>query len=185
MILAVFAAWERTTKHPMLNLAFFRQRSFAAAIPAVAAVTFGLYGALFVLTQFMQFSLGYTPLQAGVRVLPAAAAVVVIAPTSALLVRAIGTKLTMAAGLALIAAGLWQISGATVTTTFAGTVLGMVLLGAGPAGHPDRHRLRHRLGARRATAAWRPRPAPRPSSSAARSASRSSAACSTPATRTR
>ena len=131
MILAVFAAWERTTKHPMLNLAFFRQRSFAAAIPAVAAVTFGLYGALFVLTQFMQFSLGYTPLQAGVRVLPAAAAVVVIAPTSALLVRAIGTKLTMAAGLALIAAGLWQISGATVTTTFAGTVLGMVLLGAG------------------------------------------------------
>jgi EmrB/QacA subfamily drug resistance transporter len=131
MILAVFAAWERTTKHPMINLAFFRRRSFSAAIPAVAAVTFGLYGALFVLTQFMQFFLGYTPLQAGVRVLPAAAAVVVIAPASALLVRAIGTKLTMAAGLALIAAGLWQISGATVTTTFAGTVLGMVLLGAG------------------------------------------------------
>ncbi len=131
MILAVFAAWERTTRHPMLNLAFFRQRSFAAAIPAVAAVTFGLYGALFVLTQFMQFVLGYTPLQAGVRVLPAAAAVVVIAPASALLVRTIGTKLTMAAGLALIAAGLWQVSGATVTTTFAGTVLGMVLLGAG------------------------------------------------------
>ena len=45
--------------------------------------------------------------------------------------RAIGAKLTMAAGLALIAAGLWQISGATVTTTFGGMVLGMVLLGAG------------------------------------------------------
>jgi len=130
-VLAVFAAWERITTHPMLNLAFFRQRSFSAAIPAVAAVTFGLYGALFVLTQFMQFLLGYTPLQAGIRVLPAAAAVVVIAPASALLVRTIGTKLTMAAGLALIAAGLWQISGATVTTTFAGTVVGMVLLGAG------------------------------------------------------
>ena len=130
-VLAVFAAWERITTHPMLNLAFFRQRSFSAAIPAVAAVTFGLYGALFVLTQFMQFLLGYTPPQAGIRVLPAAAAVVVIAPASALLVRTIGTKLTMAAGLALIAAGLWQISGATVTTTFAGTVVGMVLLGAG------------------------------------------------------
>ena len=130
-ILAIFAAWERTTKHPMLHLSFFRQRSFSAAIPAVVMLTFGLYGALFVLTQFLQFSLGYTPLQAGVRLLPAAAAIVVIAPTSALRVRAIGTKLTMAAGLALIAAGLWQISGATVTTTFAGTVLGMVLLGAG------------------------------------------------------
>ena len=94
-------------------------------------MTFGLYGALFVLTQFMQFFLGYTPLQAGIRVLPAAAALVVVALPSARLVRVIGTKLTMAAGLALIAAGLWQISGATVTTTFAGTVLGMVLLGAG------------------------------------------------------
>jgi len=130
-VLALFAAWERITTHPLLNLSFFGQRSFSAGLPAVAAVTFGLYGALFVLTQFMQFFLGYTPLQAGIRVLPAAAAVVVVAPPSARLVRVIGTKLTMAAGLALIAAGLWQISGATVTTTFAGTVLGMVLLGAG------------------------------------------------------
>jgi len=130
-VLALFAAWERITTHPLLHLSFFRQRSFSAGLPAEAAVTFGLYGALFVLTQFMQFFLGYTPLQAGVRVLPAAAALVVVAPPSAWLVRVIGTKLTMAAGLALIAAGLWQISGATVTTTFAGTVLGMVLLGAG------------------------------------------------------
>ena len=129
-VLALFAAWERITTHPLLNLSFFGQRSFSAGLPAVAAVTFGLYGALFVLTQFMQFFLGYTPLQAGIRVLPAAAAVVVVAPPSARLVRVIGTKLTMAAGLALIAAGLWQISGATATT-FAGTVLGMVLLGAG------------------------------------------------------
>ena len=130
-ILALFAIWERTTSHPMLNLGFFRQRSFSAAIPAVATVTFGLYGGLFVLTQFLQFSLGFTPLQTGIRILPAASALVVIAPASALLVRVIGAKFTMAAGLALIAGGLWQISGATVTTTFAGTVLGIVLLGAG------------------------------------------------------
>ncbi len=129
--LALFALWERHTTHPMLNLSYFRNRSFSAAITAVSTVTFGLYGALFVLTQFMQFFLGYTPLQAGVRVLPAAAAVVIVAPPSARLVRAIGTKLTMTAGLALIAAGLWQISTATMATTYAGTVLGMVLLGAG------------------------------------------------------
>jgi EmrB/QacA subfamily drug resistance transporter len=130
-VLAIFAAWERFTSHPMLHLSFFRQRSFSAAIPAVVTLTFGLFGALFVLTQFLQFDLGFTPLQAGIRLLPAAAAIVVIAPASAVGVRAIGTKLTMAAGLALIAAGLWQISGATVGTTFAGAVLGMVLLGAG------------------------------------------------------
>jgi EmrB/QacA subfamily drug resistance transporter len=130
-MLAAFAAWERHTSHPLLNLNFFRKREFSAALPAVATAMFGLYGALFVLTQFLQFSLGYTPLQTGIRVLPAASALLVIAPLSARLVNSIGPKLTMAAGLVLIAAGLWQISGATVATTFTGTVLGMVLLGAG------------------------------------------------------
>jgi EmrB/QacA subfamily drug resistance transporter len=129
--LGAFVLWEKTTTHPLLNLRFFTKREFSAAIPAVATVTFGLYGALFVLTQFLQFSLGFTPLQTGVRVLPAASALLVIAPASAPIVKHIGAKLTMAAGLVLIAAGLWQISGATVTTTFAGTVLGMSLLGAG------------------------------------------------------
>ena len=86
-VLVIFALWERWCPSPLLDLGYFRNRAFGAAIPAVATVTFGLYGALFVLTQFLQFSLGFSPLQAGVRVLPAAAAVVAIAPLSAVGVR--------------------------------------------------------------------------------------------------
>jgi EmrB/QacA subfamily drug resistance transporter len=130
-LVAIFAYWEHLSSHPMLHLSFFRQRSFAAAIPAVATVTFGLTGALFVLTQFLQFSLGFSPLQAGIRILPAAGAVMLAAPLSAVGVRVAGPKLTMAAGLALIAAGLWLVSGVTPSTTFGGIVLGMVLCGAG------------------------------------------------------
>ena len=130
-VLAGFVALERLSAHPMLQLGFFRDRAFGAAIPAVATVSFGLSGALFVLTQFLQFSLGYSPLAAGVRVLPAAAAVVVIAPLSAVGVRFLGPKVTMATGLALIAAGLWLVSGITVSTGYSGIVAGMVLLGAG------------------------------------------------------
>ena len=130
-VLAVFAAWERASTHPMLNLGFFRRRQFSVAIGSVGLVTFGLFGALFVLTQFMQFDLGYTPLQAGIRVLPAAGAIALVAPLSALLVRAAGTKLTATAGLLIVAGGLWQISGATVTTTYLGTLPGMVMLGIG------------------------------------------------------
>ena len=130
-ILALFAAWERASTHPMLNLGFFRRRQLSAAIASVGLVTFGLFGALFVLTQYLQFDLGYTALQAGVRVLPAAGAIAVVAPLSALLVRAIGTKLTAASGLLIVAGGLWQISGATVTTTYPGTLAGMILLGVG------------------------------------------------------
>ena len=126
-----FAAWERFTSHPMLNLRFFRQRAFSAAIASIGLATLGLFGSLFVLTQFLQFDLGYTPLQAGVRVLPAAGAIAVIAPLSALLQRSIGTKLTVAAGLVIVGAGLWQISLATAGATYLDTVAGMIMLGIG------------------------------------------------------
>jgi EmrB/QacA subfamily drug resistance transporter len=131
VVLGVFAVWERVTTHPMLNLRFFRNRGFSAAVSSVGLVTFGLFGALFVLTQFLQFDLGYTALQAGIRVLPAAGAIAVVAPISTLLVRAAGTKLTVAAGLLVIAGGLWQIAGATVTSTYTSTLPGMIMLGLG------------------------------------------------------
>jgi hypothetical protein len=130
-MLTAFALWERRSSHPMLNLASFRRRAFSAAIASAGLATLGLFGALFVLTQFLQFDLGYTPLQAGLRVLPAAGAIAVVAPVSALLLRAIGTKLTAAAGLFVIGSGLWQLSLATTGSTYLSTVSGMVRLGIG------------------------------------------------------
>jgi EmrB/QacA subfamily drug resistance transporter len=131
VVLAVFAIWERHSSHPMLNLGFFRRREFSWAIGSVGMATIGLFGTLFVLTQFLQFDLGYTPLQAGVRTLPAAGAIAVVSPLSALLQRAVGTKLTVAAGLFVICAGLWQISLATATATYADAVAGIVIAGSG------------------------------------------------------
>ena len=130
-VLAAFTIWEHYSSHPMLNMQFFRQRAFSAAISSIGLATLGLFGALFVLTQFLQFDLGYTPLQAGLRVLPAAGAIAVVAPLSALLLRSIGTKFTAATGLFVIGAGLWQISMATTSSTYLSTVAGMVLLGIG------------------------------------------------------
>ena len=131
VVLAVFAAWEWVSSHPMLNLEFFRHRRFSAAVGSVGLVTFGLFGTLFVMTQFLQFGLGYSALQAGVRVLPAAGAIAVVAPLSTILVRAAGTKLTVAAGLLTVAGGLWQLSTASAATTYAGVLPGLILLGIG------------------------------------------------------
>jgi hypothetical protein len=97
----------------------------------VGLVTFGLFGALFVMTQFLQFGLGYSALQAGVRVLPAAGAIAVVAPLSTPLVRLAGTKLTVAAGLLTVAGGLWQLSTVSAATTFSGVLPGLILLGVG------------------------------------------------------
>ena len=64
-------------------------------------------GALFLQTQLLQFDLGYSPLQAGLRILPVAAVLCVSAPLSPVAARFIGIKFTVAAGLAAIAGGLW------------------------------------------------------------------------------
>ena len=129
--LAGFVGWESRTSHPMLRLRFFRQAGFSGAIASTATMSFALMGMLFVLTQFLQFQLGYSALQAGIRMLPAAGAIAVVAPLSALVVRRLGTKLTVALGLALVTGGLWQISGATVTTTYSGVVAGAIMIGIG------------------------------------------------------
>ncbi len=132
-VLACFAAWERATSHPMLNLRFFREPSFSAPIASVSLTMFGLIGSLFLLTQFLQFVLGYSALQAGLRMLPTAATIAVIAPLSVIAVRRAGTKLTIAAGLLLIAAGLWQVSNSTVGWTYTDMLPGMILTGVGAA----------------------------------------------------
>src|SRR5579884_67024 len=129
--LIAFAAWERQSSHPMLNLGFFSRRSFTAAMVSVGMLMFGLMSALFLMTQLLQFQLGYSPLQAGVRTLPAAGSIAVVAPLSGVLVRRLGVKLTVAGGLLVAAGGLWQISGASITTTFGGILPGMVMIGVG------------------------------------------------------
>ncbi|MGW2717728.1 MFS transporter [Streptomyces sp. NPDC001492] len=130
-VLVCFAVWEGTTSHPMLNLGFFGNRRFSFATTSVALAMFGLFGALFVLTQYLQFGLGYTALATGVRVLPVAGLLAVVAPLSPVLVRAAGTKVVVGTGLLVVAGGLWQLSRADVSSTYGDVAGGMLLLGLG------------------------------------------------------
>ena len=132
VVLAAFVGWEARSHHPMLNLGFFSDRRFSIAAAAELLGTFGLLGALFLLTQFLQFVLGLSPLQAGLRILPMAVVLVASAALSPLLARAVGVKFTVAAGLTAIAGALWQISAAsTPATTYADVLPGLLLIGLG------------------------------------------------------
>jgi EmrB/QacA subfamily drug resistance transporter len=130
-VLAAFIAWELHTAHPMLRLAFFRKRAFASAVACVAPTAFGLFGALFVLTQLLQSDLGYTPLQAGLRLLPTAGAIAVCAPLTTPLVQKGGVRVTIPVGLLAIAGGLFQISTLSVSAGYTDFLPGMILLGVG------------------------------------------------------
>ena len=132
VVLGGFVVWESRSTHPMLKLEFFRDRRFSVALAAECLAVFGLMGALFLSTQFLQFDLGYSPLQAGLRILPIAVMVVVGAAVSPLAARLVGVKLTVAAGLVSIAAGLWQVSASSrFDTTYGDVVLGLLLIGFG------------------------------------------------------
>jgi hypothetical protein len=116
----------------MLKLSFFRDRRFAIAAAAECLGLFALFGGLFVQTQFLQFKLGYSPLQAGLRILPIAAAVVVSSPLAVIAVKFAGSKITAAVGLAAIAGGLWQAGAASTAGATYGDVLpGMLVVGIG------------------------------------------------------
>ncbi|MGO8874474.1 MAG: MFS transporter [Acidimicrobiales bacterium] len=132
VVLGSFVAWEARSRHPMLKLGFFRDRRFSFAAAGESLGIFGLIGTLFVQTQFLQFDLAYSPLQAGVRILPTAITLVVTAAAAPIVARLIGVKLTVAAGLTAIAAGLWQISTvSSVSTTYGQVVVGLLLIGLG------------------------------------------------------
>ena len=132
LVLGGFVVWESRSTHPMLRLEFFRDRRFSVALAAECLAVFGLMGALFLSTQFLQFDLAFSPLQAGLRILPIAVMVVVGAAVSPLAARLIGIKFTVAAGLVSIAAGLWQVSASSrFDTTYGDVVLGLLLIGFG------------------------------------------------------
>jgi EmrB/QacA subfamily drug resistance transporter len=131
-LIAGFVAWETRSGHPMLPLGYFRSRRYSVSIAAVGLGLFALSGGLFLQTQFLQFFLGYSPLGAGLRILPIAGLVAVGALVSARLVRVVGTKLTVAAGLLLLVGGLTENAAvATPTVTYLAALPGMLLAGMG------------------------------------------------------
>jgi EmrB/QacA subfamily drug resistance transporter len=105
-LLTAFVVWERRTDHPILDVTFFRNPRFTAASIAVTLVFFAMFGSLFFVSQYLQFVLGYTAFESGVRLLPVAVTLMIAAPTSAKLVATFGTKRIVALGLALVAVAL-------------------------------------------------------------------------------
>ncbi len=130
-LLVGFTLWERHTASPMLVVEAFRDRRFSVAMVSVAMAIFALMGALFVLTQYLQFSLGYSAFAAGVRILPVAGLLAVTAPLSTVFDRWLGTKVVVTVALTVIAGGLLWLSRLSVSSDFGHALPGMLLLGAG------------------------------------------------------
>lgn len=106
VLLVGFVVWELRSTHPMLDVRIFENPRFSAASIAITLTFFAMFGSLFLLTQYMQDVLGYSPLGAGVRVAPFALVMMVIAPMSTKFVDRLGTKVVVVTGLTIIAGSL-------------------------------------------------------------------------------
>ena len=121
VVLAGFAAWERRVSRrpggePLVDLSLFGSRSFTWGVILTAFGVFGLFGVLFALPQFFQAVMGVDPQGSGFRLLPVIAGLILGAVPADRIAARIGARLTVAAGFAIVAAGL-----AIGTTTRAGS----------------------------------------------------------------
>ena len=132
VLLLAFVLWERRAPAPMLPLRFFRSRAFSLANLASLLMYFGMFGSIFLLTQFLQIVQGYSPFQAGLRVLPWTIAPIFVAPIAGALSDRIGGRWLMGTGLALQATGLaWLGLVSSPTVPYLELVLPFVISGVG------------------------------------------------------
>jgi EmrB/QacA subfamily drug resistance transporter len=131
-ILSGFAWWQARRPDPMLDVRLFRNPRFSAASAAIALSFFGLFGFIFMVTQYFQVVRGYDPLGAGVATLPFAFVTAGFSPVAMLLMRRIGTKLVVAAGLVLMSGGFVVAATVEAGTPYWGSVIiAMALMAAG------------------------------------------------------
>ncbi|MEU5610319.1 MFS transporter [Streptomyces sparsogenes] len=132
VVLTGFALWERRIPYPMLDMHFFRDRRFVGAVAGGILVAFGMGGSLFLLTQQLQFVLGYDALDAGLRTAPLALVIVALNLTGvgARLLHRFGTPVVILCGMGLLALGL-AVAATVGSDGYGGILVALVLMGTG------------------------------------------------------
>jgi EmrB/QacA subfamily drug resistance transporter len=131
VFLVLFAWWEWRNPTPMLDVRFFKSARFSAASATITLTFFGFFASTFLLTQYFQFILGYSPLKAGVMILPTAVGLMVASPLSPRLVDRWGTMWVVVLGLAFVALGMACYASNTIMSDVTLGLLVRLMMGVG------------------------------------------------------
>jgi len=112
VLLAAFVAYELRAEHPMLPMRLFRSRGFSVINAASLLMFLGMFGSIFLLSQYLQTVGGYSPMEAGIRMLPWTAMPMIAGPLAGALSDRIGGGRVVAVGMALnaVGLGLWALA---------------------------------------------------------------------------
>ena len=116
--LTAFVLWELRVDEPMLDLRLFRDRRFSVPAGAITLVFFSLFGTVFFLAIYLQAVLGYSALEAGVRMLPIAVGLVLGSPLAMAMAKRTGEKWPTVLGLGFLAAAFMVIASTTTETDY-------------------------------------------------------------------
>ena len=131
-LMAAFVAWEARASEPILPLGLFRRRASMTANGIAFLMSFGMFGSIFLLSQFFQIVQGLNPFDAGLRILPWTAMPVIVAPIAGMASGRIGARPILIAGMTLMAIGLaWMAGISSPTVAYPTLVPAFIVSGAG------------------------------------------------------
>ena len=134
LALAAFVRVELRAREPMLPMSFFTKRAFVFTNLGTLAMYFGMFGAIFFLSQYLQLVLGNSALDAGLKLLLWTGSVMAVSPIAGVLSARYGSRPFLVAGLALQAAALaWIAATATTTTSYTTVLVPFIFGGSGMA----------------------------------------------------
>jgi EmrB/QacA subfamily drug resistance transporter len=133
LLVATFVAWELRREQPLLDPRLFRRRGFEAGTLSITAQFFAFFGFIFVILQYVQLVLGYSPLGAGLALAPIAVLMMGLSPRVPRLVERFGAGRVGPVGLLSMAGGFAVLSTADAGSGYALLLGGLVPLGAGAA----------------------------------------------------
>jgi EmrB/QacA subfamily drug resistance transporter len=126
-----FVVWEHMAESPMVPLALFRNRDFSGGSVSLTLVQVGNGGLLLVLTQYLQYVLGYSPLKAGLAFVPLAVTALVGNTLGGRFAGSLGGRITVLVGMLVMAGAFVELSTVTAGSGFAVPAVGLGLLGLG------------------------------------------------------
>ena len=127
--LGAFVWWEFHTEHPMLPMSFFRERGFSTGSGVITFAFFVMFGFFFLIGQYVQFVRGYSPLQAGLALMPFAFMLILVAPRSAKLGERFGLNAVVVAGFCGMTVGFILFSLLGPDSSYWEILAGLIVLG--------------------------------------------------------
>lgn len=126
-----FVIWENVTSAPMVPLVLFKHRNFSGGSVSLALVQIGTGGLLLVLTQYLQFVLGYSPVKAGLAFVPLAVTALIGNTAGAQLAARFGNRWLIVAGMLTMSSSFALLTTVTATSGFTVPAIALGLLGLG------------------------------------------------------